>query len=113
MTKTAEDKTLEDTRRPPRLYRNFISLIGATIVVASLISIVLLFLSELLGSREHPYLGIFTYIIFPAFLMMGLAIVLVGMLVERRRRRKLGAEIAAYPRIDLNDPRRRRSLMTF
>src|ERR1044071_7688302 len=114
MTKTAEDKTLEDTRRPPRLYRNFISLIGATIVVASLISIVLLFLSELLGSREHPYLGIFTYIIFPAFMMMGLVIILTGMLVERRRRRRSGSEeVAAYPKFDLNDPRRRRSLFTF
>ena len=106
-------KVLEDTAKPPRLYRNFISLVGAAIVVASLISIVLLFLSEMLGSREHPYLGIFTYIIFPAFLMMGLAIVLFGMLIERRRRRRLGDEIAAYPKIDLNDPRRRRSLMTF
>src|ERR1044072_4461291 len=107
-------KSAEETERPPRLYRNFISLVGATIVVASLVSIALLFLSEVLGSREHPYLGIFTYIIFPAFLMMGLAIILVGMLVERRRRRRFGsAEIAAYPKFDLNDPRRRRLLITF
>src|SRR5437764_839392 len=106
-------KPMEETAKPPRLYRNLISLVGAAIVVASIISIVLLFLSEMLGSREHPYLGIFTYIIFPAFLMMGLAIVLFGMFVERRRRRRLGDEIAAYPKIDLNDPRRRRSLMTF
>jgi NapC/NirT cytochrome c family, N-terminal region len=106
-------KALEDTTKPPRLYRNLISLVGAAIMVASLISIIFLFLSEMLGSREHPYLGIFTYIIFPACLMMGLAIVLFGTLVERRRRRRLGDEIAAYPKIDLNDPRRRRSLMTF
>ena len=107
-------KSEEEIQRPPRLYRNFISLVGTTIVAASLISIVLLFLSEMLGSREHPYLGIFTYIIFPAFLILGLAVVFVGMMVERRRRRRLGgAGIAAYPKFDLNDPRRRRSLITF
>lgn len=110
MTKPPQETTTPP--KPPRLSRNLISLVGAAIAAASLASIVFLFLTEMLGSREHPYLGIFTYIIFPAVLMMGLAIVLAGVLVERRRRAG-GAEIAAYPKLDLNDPRRRRSLMTF
>jgi len=47
-------------------------------------------------------------------MVMGLATVLFGMLKERRRRHKLArSEIPAYPTIDLNDPRRRRSLLTF
>ena len=88
----------EGPRKPPRLYRNFISLIGATIVVASVASIVFLFLTELFGSRSKPYLGIFTYIIFPGCMLFGIAIILLGMLVERRRRRKQGSSAGgAYP----------------
>src|SRR6185503_2176697 len=98
-----------ERRKAPRLYRNFTSLVGATIVVASVASILLLFLIELLGSRHKPYLGIFTYIIFPACMLFGVAIAVLGMLVERRRRHRLDASGSPpYPTIDLNDPRRRR-----
>ncbi len=107
-------ETISKKERAPRLTRNFISMSGMAIVVASLASIIFLFLAEMLATRSNPYLGIFTYIIFPAFLIVGLVIVVLGMLIERRRRRRLSPdEIAAYPKIDLNDPRRRRSLMTF
>jgi nitrate/TMAO reductase-like tetraheme cytochrome c subunit len=100
--------------RAPRLTRNFTSLIGTAIVVASLASILFLFLAEMLGTKSNPYLGIFAYIIFPGFLILGLLIVLTGAIMERRRRRRLSPdEVAAYPKIDLNDPRRRRSLFTF
>ena len=100
----------------PSLFRNYVSLAGAAIAIASFVCIVLLFLIEALGGGEshNPYIGIFTYIIFPSILSFGLIIIAVGMLVERRRRRKFSAsEIAAYPILDLNDPRRRRSFFAF
>jgi ribosomal protein S27E len=96
------------------LYRNYISLAGTAIVFASLTSIVLLIFIEIFGSRENPYLGILTYIMLPSVLVLGLTIIPVGMMLERRRRRILApSEIPAYPSIDLNDPRRRRSLLVF
>ena len=102
-----------EERKPQRLYRNLTSLVGATIVVASITSILLLFLIELIGTRHKPYLGIFTYIIFPAVMLMGLAIVVFGVLLERRRRHKAdSSDPPFYPTIDLNDPRRRRSLLS-
>src|SRR6185503_17561244 len=109
----SEDR--EVFRKPPPLFRNLISFIGAAIVVASLTSILFLFLTEMLGGRSKPYLGIFTYIIFPAVMIFGILVVLVGMLIERRRRRRAKSSDSSrpYPTIDLNDPRRRRSLMTF
>src|SRR6185436_8283478 len=59
-------------------------------------------------------LELFTYILFPSILVFGLFIILAGILFERRRRRKLSPEeIAAYPVLDLNDPRRRRILVVF
>ncbi len=93
----------------PTLFRNYISFAGAVLVVASLASILLLFLIELTKTAENPYLGIVTYAILPAFLILGLAIIVAGMLIERRRRRRWPeSEIAAYPQVDLNDPRQRR-----
>ena len=97
-------------RKTPSLFRNYLSLFGAAIVAASLASIVLLFLIELSVGTENPYLGIFTYVILPGFLIFGIVTILAGMYFERRRRRRLApGEIPAYPSLDLNDPRRRRS----
>ncbi|MEW6128563.1 MAG: NapC/NirT family cytochrome c [Acidobacteriota bacterium] len=99
--------------RTLQLTRNFISFVGMAIAIASVTGIIFLFLAESLGSRESPYLGIFTYIIFPSVMLFGLAIVIVGMLVERHRRRKIGDESIAYPSLDLNNPQIRRKLLVF
>ena len=74
--------------KAPTLFRNYISFAGALIVAASLVSIVLLFLIELTKTAENPYLGIVTYVILPSFLILGIVVVVLGMLWERRRRRR-------------------------
>jgi nitrate/TMAO reductase-like tetraheme cytochrome c subunit len=85
-----------------------------TIVAASAAGILFLFVSELLEPRENPYLGIFTYVVFPGIMIFGLFVVLLGMVIERSRRRRTGATGGPpYPSIDLNDPRRRRSFVAF
>src|SRR4051812_946269 len=84
--------------KAPRLFRNYISFAGAAVVLASLASILLLLLLDLSGETNNPYLGIFAYIVLPGFLILGLSIILLGMLRERRRRRRLSpSEVAAYP----------------
>ncbi|MEZ5427079.1 MAG: NapC/NirT family cytochrome c [Pyrinomonadaceae bacterium] len=112
-----EEATGEDsgkTVKVPGLFRNYISFAGAAIAAAALISIVLLFLIELSGSSDQPYLGILIYVLFPAVMIFGFLVILAGMLWERRRRRKLTPEeIAAYPIFDFNHPRRRRALLVF
>jgi muramidase (phage lysozyme) len=101
-------------RKRPTLFRNYISLFGAAIAVAAIASGVLLFLMEITSSGENPYLGILTYIVFPTALMFGLGIVLLGILLERRRRRRAAPDqVLAYPRLDLNDRRSRRAFFTF
>lgn len=98
----------------PSLYHNYISLIGTVIAIASFISIIFLFVLELTEQASQPYLGILIWILLPGVMVFGLFVVLVGMLFERRRRRKLTPEqIAAYPILDLNGPRRRRMFITF
>jgi hypothetical protein len=101
-------------RKLPSLFRNYISLVGAAIVIASLSSVVLLFLIEITSNGDNPYLGILTYIIFPSILMLGVVVVIVGALYERRRRHRAApSDIAAYPRLDLNDPHSRRAVFVF
>ncbi len=101
-------------QQTPGLIRNPLSLIGAALVLISLANIVFLLLADLFGVRAKPYLGIFAYMIFPAILILGLLIVPAGMLLERRRRRRLAPkEIPPYPRIDLNDPRHRGAFAFF
>lgn len=118
--KTVEEKESAETvetapstgRKMPGLYRNYISFIGTAIAAASLMCIIFLFLIELTSGHEQPYLGIFTYILFPGIMIFGLFIVVVGMLFERRRRRKAKpSEIAAYPILDFNVPRQRRTFL--
>jgi len=100
--------------KTPSLFRNYVSLVGAAIGVAALASGVLLFLMEITSSQENPYLGILTYIVFPAVLFFGLFLVLLGRILERRRRRKLAPdEVAAFPKLDLNEPHARRAFLIF
>ncbi|MBI3989721.1 MAG: NapC/NirT family cytochrome c [candidate division NC10 bacterium] len=101
-------------QRTPGLVRNAISLIGAALVLVSLVNIVFLFLADIFGVRAKPYLGIFAYMVFPAILIVGLLVIPVGMLLERRRRRKMApSEVSPYPKIDLNDPRHRGAFAFF
>src|SRR5215831_19355596 len=100
--------------KPPSLFRNYISMVGAAIVIASFVSVVLLFLIEITAKNENPYLGILTYIIFPSILIFGLVVVIAGRMLERRRRHRAApSEVAAYPKLDLNDPRARRAFFIF
>ena len=109
-TAGAETKNL----KIPKLYHNYISLAGMVIAVTALLSIIFLFVLEITESSHQPYLGILIYILLPGVMLFGLFIVVAGMLLERRRRRKLTPEqIAAYPILDINDPRRRRIFFAF
>lgn len=100
-------------RHMPSLLRNYLSFIGLAIVAASLTSFTLLLLVGL-SSSDNPYTDLITFIFVPSILVFGLFVVLAGALWERHRRRnKSPDEIAAYPILDLNDPRRRRSLIVF
>ena len=101
-------------RKPPGLFRNYISFVGAAIATASLASVFLLFLLEITATNPNPYMGILTYVVGPAILMFGLAVIGLGMLLERRRRRRHApSEVAAYPKLDLNDPHARRAFLAF
>jgi MFS family permease len=96
------------------LIRNSISLIGGAMAAVSLANVVFLFLIDAIAGRPSPYIGIFAYMIMPAFLILGLVLVPAGMLLERHRRRKRVAQaLPAYPQIDLNSPQQRNAVAFF
>jgi hypothetical protein len=98
----------------PSLLSNYFSLAGMSITLASVTSIVLLLLISFTSPQETPYLGILTYILLPAGLLLGVFVIFLGVVIERWRRRKLTPEqIAAYPILDLSGPRRRRKFLIF
>jgi nitrate/TMAO reductase-like tetraheme cytochrome c subunit len=99
----------DDGRRQRPLYYNLVSHIGALIVVLGAILILLSLLAHVTSGGSNPYVGIFTYAIFPTFVLAGVVTILIGMRWEAGRRRRAEAlKFLPYPRIDLNDTRQRR-----
>jgi nitrate/TMAO reductase-like tetraheme cytochrome c subunit len=98
----------------PSLLRNWVTLAGAALAVVSLANILVLILIEVFATRENPYIGILTWVVFPVFLLLGLGVIPLGILLERRRRQRArrGAT-PLFPRLDLNVPRQRRALGIF
>lgn len=104
----------ESSSATPSLFRNYISFIGIAVAAAALTSITLLFVIEITSGEDNPYSVLVTYILLPAVLIFGLGLLITGALIERRRRRRLPEmAVRPYPILDLNDPRRRRSLIVF
>jgi hypothetical protein len=94
------------------LYRNGVSLVGVLITLCSAILMAFALLAQLTLPSQSPYVGIFTYLVFPTFLLVGLLLVAVGMRWEAQRRKKQHAlPSLPYPVLDLNHPRARWHLM--
>jgi hypothetical protein len=95
--------------KAPGLIQNYVSYIGVVIMFTALVCIILLFVIDLTQQAENPYFGVVTYVLLPGVLIIGILVVAVGMVRERRRRRlSPDTELSAYPKIDFNDARQRR-----
>jgi hypothetical protein len=92
------------------MMRNPVSLAGAALAIVSVANIFLFFLIDQIAAKPSPYAGILAYIVSPAFLILGLLLMLAGMLFERRKK-IIATEF--YPRIDLNDRGQRAALISF
>jgi nitrate/TMAO reductase-like tetraheme cytochrome c subunit len=94
--------------------RNPLSLIGLALAIIALGNIVFLFFIDMTSEHPSPYVGILAYVVAPGFLIVGLALVVSAVLLERRRRRlQLPGERARYLRIDFNDPSQRGAFAFF
>ena len=109
---TQPEETPPPATQAPSLLQNWLSLLGTIVAACSFFAVISLIAIDYQAGSTSPYLGILTYLVTPAFLVTGLALIVVGVLLERRRRRALApGEVPRHPRIDLNIPRHRRALL--
>ena len=92
-------------------FNNWISAIGAILAVGALFSFALLVWIDFTQGDKNPYLGIFTYIVAPGFLITGLALVLLGAWAQRRWAQKHAATQPDRWRLSFSDRRQRRRLV--
>lgn len=95
--------------------RNWISLAGVAIALVALTLIVTLFVVESISHQSGPYLGILTFLVLPACMLLGLILVPVGIYFERKSMREHPEhpEHGTFPIINLNTPRTRGALLVF
>jgi nitrate/TMAO reductase-like tetraheme cytochrome c subunit len=90
-----------------KLIKNPISLIGLALAAVAFANIVLFVLIDVLASYPSPYIGILAYMVAPGFLVLGLILVPIGMVIERRRRLHAVGAPPHFPTLDLNNPAQR------
>jgi nitrate/TMAO reductase-like tetraheme cytochrome c subunit len=105
------------TPLPTRLgrLRNWLSLAGLVLAISAFFAFVLLFSVDLFATHANPYMGILAYVVAPAFLLSGLAMVLLGYILESRRIPKGHPEMASsfVLHVNLARQRDRRLLVAF
>src|ERR1041384_2250781 len=94
--------------------RNWISLTGAIILLGSVFAFTLLLIFDLFTARQYPYVGILTFVVAPAFFLLGLFLMLFGRWLYRpQAARAVGREFKPTLVIDLSNDRHRRYLAFF
>ncbi|MBZ0242701.1 MAG: NapC/NirT family cytochrome c, partial [Bacteroidales bacterium] len=91
----------------PKHYYSWTTFIGGAIALISFFMIVILFLVTLVFDVGDNYSGLFTFIILPAVMFMGIGMALIGRLATMRRKRKHKDTEFSYPVVDFNDPKQR------
>jgi nitrate/TMAO reductase-like tetraheme cytochrome c subunit len=97
----------------PPLFYNLTTLIGAAIAAVSFGLILFLVLLETMSSSQKPYMGVIAFVILPGILLIGIAILTVGIIRESRRERMGKPHGLHLPSIDLNNPHHRTAFVVF
>ncbi len=97
----------------PKSVYNWTSLIGATLTSISLFMIGFLIVISMIFDQGGSYLGLFTYIILPVFLILGLILIPIGMWINVRRNKLDLLKGKDWPVFDLNDIKNRNALALF
>ncbi len=97
----------------PTAVYNPITFTGLAISAISFGLIVFLFTLEFFDDDPHPYMGIIAFIILPGILIIGLLIVAVGIVREKRRETLGISRGGRFPVVDLNNPKQMRMFTIF
>lgn len=81
---------------------NWLSLTGFIVTANSLILILILYLYSVLSPQANTSLGLYIYIILPAFLVIGLILIPLGVILNIHKRKASQQDQDLWPVIDLN-----------
>ncbi len=112
-TKSATGSTIG---RLFNLANNSTTILGVSLTTVSALLILTFIVVETLGELRNPYVGMFAYLVLPAFFVIGLLLIPIGMFFRWRRLVQIGTseeELSKYPRLDFNDPKLRRVAAVF
>ncbi len=108
------DESASPSLDNPSHFKNWLSLTGAVTATGGLFAFVFLVAIDTFAHETNPYVGILTYLVAPAFLILGLALVFAGWWVQRRQAARHPVDGGAHRlAIDLSRPGHRRYLAIF
>src|ERR1700758_4937335 len=90
-----------------RVFGNPVSLIGLALAVVGFGNFLFLWFLDVTSTHPSPYIVILAYMVAPAFLILGLALVAFGAWYDRRKRSSDPGKAIRYLTIDFNDPSQR------
>lgn len=98
---------------PPSI-KNLLSLAGVVLASISLFIIIFLVIISVVFDQGSSYLGLFTYIIMPVFLVIGLLLIPIGMLRKIRKDKKHNkVDTVSFPVINFNVKQHRKVAVVF
>jgi len=99
----------------PKSFYSWTTIWGAVIAGTSFLLIIFTMIIKLFFPSEGgDYLGLFTYIVLPVFLIIGLILIPVGTIRKMRRDKKRAVQREVkFPIINLNDPSQRMAVFIF
>jgi NapC/NirT cytochrome c family, N-terminal region len=83
--------------------RHPLSIVGGSLTTLAALVFIFVFLIDLFGFHSNPYFGLIFFVILPVLFVLGLVMIPMGVMLERRRQR-LGLAPRRMPRIDFGDP---------
>lgn len=95
-------------------YYNLLSVSGMVLAATGAGLIIVFMGFEWITGFASPYTGLMVYFAFPSMLVVGLLLIPIGMLMERRRRILRGVEdVQPFPTVDFNEPHMRHKFFFF
>ena len=97
------------------IWQNRVTETGAAIAALAALFFISFLVIETLSPAANPYTGLWTFLVLPALLIIGLILIPVGYIRERRRRRRIYPEIKDWPKLphfDPNNPAHRKAFAT-
>ena len=98
----------------PRSFYNYISYLGSIIALIAWVTLILFVIQMYFLNVNNVYFELYTFIVTPAFLVLGLLLIPIGM-YRKRKNLKKGIHVSDKKllTIDLRDPKTRNAILIF